>query len=183
MNHHAPKPYDRLIFLDFDGVLHHLFPVKGAPDEQNAHFYFLPNLERVIRQSLLNIGIVVSSTWRINRSLHQLQKPFSPDIAPKVFSVTPRVSKATDQGGRLREIEAWLDQNNSHHIPWVAIDDHLPVFLTDPPQPIALILCPDQFGPEQEKLLTEALIDPRAFAKNHPLPPPSSKRTQRIDPS
>jgi len=72
-----------IIFLDFDGVLH--------PDpcfDKDKLFICLPRLEQVLRE-FHSIRIVISSTWRLTRSLSDLKLFFSPDIANRIVGVTP----------------------------------------------------------------------------------------------
>ena len=111
-----------IVFLDIDGVLH------PEPCYDKAQFFiFLPRLERVLRE-FPQVQIVISSTWRHNRTLEQLREIFSPDIAVRVVDVTPRWSTLPDlmeSIGYQRhvEIEGWIRRTGEPWQPWVAIDD------------------------------------------------------------
>ncbi len=72
-----------ILFLDFDGVLH---PEPCYSDSDL--FCHRPLFESVMRE-FPDIEIVISSTWRQNRSLAQLKALFSDDIAACIVGVTP----------------------------------------------------------------------------------------------
>lgn len=70
-----------ILFLDFDGVLHPFHRPLGT-------FVLLSYFEDVLRD-FPAVNIVISSTWREEYSLPQLQKFFSEDIARRIIDVTP----------------------------------------------------------------------------------------------
>lgn len=139
-----------ILFLDFDGVVHHFFPLPVEDERQNAYFYYLPALEKVIREflPLLEIKIVISSSWRKLHSLDKLREPFSEDIRPLVISTTP------DLGTYLRfeEITQWLAANDIVD-EWIALDD-TPSIFSDTSN---LIVCENRFSEKERKLLTDRL--------------------------
>ncbi len=105
----------KIIFLDFDGVLHPdgegLFSQLGLFEK---HILTMPDIE-----------IVISSTWREDKSLHELQNYFSESIRSQITGTTPILEDGYDTGGRQREIHAFLEahdlsEKNCH---WVALDD------------------------------------------------------------
>ncbi len=53
-----------ILFLDFDGVTHHYFPVSDVKEEENSYFFFLKNIENIIRDfnNIFDIKIVISSS-------------------------------------------------------------------------------------------------------------------------
>jgi hypothetical protein len=111
-----------ILFLDFDGVLH--------PDpchRREQLFCQLPLLESVLR-AVPSVEIVISSTWRLQYLLEQLQQLFSPDIGPRIIGVTP-VLEVSDplrhppRYPRQIEIDAWLKQSNRSSEAWIALDD------------------------------------------------------------
>ena len=111
-----------IIFLDIDGVLH----PEPCYDEAKL-FFCLPRLEHVLREFKL-IKIVISSTWRETRSLSDLRKYFSADIAERILGVTPNwreVPELIEISGYQHhaEIEGRLRQSGSPWQSWVAIDD------------------------------------------------------------
>lgn len=111
-----------ILFLDVDGVLH---PAVCAVDAELL--CRRPLLETVLRECP-QVEIVVSSTWRENRTLAELQAIFSPDVGARIVGVTPLwqdVQDETSMGTYVRqaEIEAWLRQAGRTWEPWVALDD------------------------------------------------------------
>ncbi len=70
------------IFLDFDGVLRRLTsePARFEPE-------LLANFESVVRP-FIEVEIVISSAWRLEMSLDELRRLFSPDMAEKGFRPT-----------------------------------------------------------------------------------------------
>ncbi|WP_188422769.1 HAD domain-containing protein [Oxalicibacterium solurbis] len=65
----------KIIFLDFDGVLHDFPP----PQDSAKLFCNLPRLEAVLRE-YVNVQIVISSSWRQDYALPYLKTLFSQDI-------------------------------------------------------------------------------------------------------
>jgi hypothetical protein len=111
-----------ILFLDFDGVLH-----SEPCYDQTKLFCFLPRLEKVLRD-YPQIDVVISSTWRESRTLHELQGFFSADIAPRVVGVTPSWRDYPDLfevNGfqRHTEILAWIRYSSEPWVKWVAVDD------------------------------------------------------------
>lgn len=139
----------RLLFLDFDGVLHP-FPMPADPA---LLFSNLPRLESVLRD-FPDVQIVISSSWREGRSLVELAALFSPDIAGRIIGVLPVIeirSLSDTVAIRYREIEQFLAGRSAH---WIALDDDPDLF----PDPCAnLIQCIDGFGREEEAKLRQAL--------------------------
>lgn len=158
------------LFLDFDGVLHHFFPLPDESDERNKKFAFLPDFEATIRSLPIPVKIVISSSWRVERSLEELRSFFSPDIAALIVGKSPVVQGSNAPGGRLRETLAWLDANDLKDAPWVGIDDIPELYFPseDTDASAAVVACMDKFdGVEGVKLL-EAVQDPRAYAEKYP---------------
>ncbi len=159
------RPAPLLLFLDFDGVLHHFFPLAGVPDAENAHFFFLPAFEKAVRALSVPVEIVIASTWRNTYSLPQIRQRFSPDIAAKIIGVTPKKGSGKGNGGRQVEVEQWLLDNHRQGQAWVGIDDY--PLLYNPGS--AVVECKDQFGRREAALLEEAASDPKAYALAHPV--------------
>ena len=78
-----------ILFLDFDGVLH--------PEHchESRHFCCLPILEDALRQ-VAECQVVITSTWRLEKSYEDLLQRFSPDIAAMIDGVTPRYCDLTN---------------------------------------------------------------------------------------
>ncbi|WCM90484.1 HAD domain-containing protein [Acidovorax sp. NCPPB 3576] len=111
-----------ILFLDFDGVLH--------PEHchESKHFCCLPILEDALRQ-VPEYEVVITSTWRLQKSLDDLCAYFSNDVMPRIAGVSPQFGELTDVPDTLRayqrqaECRAWLSGNGLLHHPWLAIDD------------------------------------------------------------
>lgn len=105
----------KIIFLDFDGVLH--------PDGI-ALFSQLPVFERFLLK-MPGAEIVVSSTWREDHTLGELRRFFSPALRRRISGVTPSLEGGYDLGGRQEEIQSYLAAENltDTNCRWVAVDD------------------------------------------------------------
>lgn len=86
----------RIIFVDFDGVLH--------PDGV-ALFSRLPMFESLLAR-MPDAEVVVSSTWREDHTLEQLRQFPSPDLRRRITGVTPSLEGGYDIGGRQMEIQS-----------------------------------------------------------------------------
>lgn len=111
-----------ILFLDFDGVLH----PEPLYDESQL-FCRRPLLEDCLRQ-FPDVSIVISSTWRDNRTLDELRELFSEDIGRRIVGVTPSwrdIQEIADTIGYQRhaEVEGWLRQAGTPWEKWVAVDD------------------------------------------------------------
>jgi hypothetical protein len=99
-----------ILFLDFDGVLHPLH----CPASQ--HFCYLNQFEATI-EKFPNVELVISSTWRTQRSSTELKGFFSKSVADRIVGMTPLYSSLEDIPDTLvnyqREAEcrAWLQQS------------------------------------------------------------------------
>lgn len=136
-----------VLFLDFDGVLHFFWPQDDSTDEENQFFYFVPQFERFIRSfsDTVDFKIVISSTWRDNKTFNQLKAPFSKDIQEMIVGITPN-HYDNSEGSRLRESQEWLKTNHYDGL-WIAIDDNADIWYNTP----ELFFC--------ENGLTQAVID------------------------
>lgn len=117
-----------ILFLDFDGVLHPEHIPGESSDSDPAHFSCLSRLEALLRE-FPGIEVVISSSWRVGRSLADLRAWFSQDLQPRIIGSTPVLPKSA--GHRQREIESWLQENNHAGFPWLAVDDWPPLFDQD----------------------------------------------------
>ncbi len=108
----------KILFLDFDGVLH------GAQDAPLAR---LPLLEQALA-AMPELEVVISSTWREVYPLERLQGVFSAALRERVIDVTPVLHTGSQSGGRQREIEAFLQARGWADVAWVALDDMLSFF-------------------------------------------------------
>lgn len=99
----------RIIFTDIDGVLNPHWKTKWskiAIDQYN----------KICRD--FDLTIVITSTWRINHTIEELQTIFTQQgIERPIYDYTPLI----DQADRGVEIKQWLDENECEN--WVVIDD------------------------------------------------------------
>ena len=107
-----------ILFLDFDGVLH---PVGGTLRQQRMEK--LPLLESLLREpGLQQVGIVISSTWRLIHTPAQLRSMFAPDLRRRVLGCTPQLERHLSSQRRHEDITAWLRLHPGIR-QWVALDD------------------------------------------------------------
>lgn len=154
-----------LLFLDFDGVLHHFFPLPGVSEEVNGLFYYRPRFENAVRRASCPIEIVISSTWRNKKSLDEIKAMFSPDVAAMIIGATPKVGPGNGDGARHVEVTAWLEQNGRAGEHWVGIDDFPALYKPGD----AVVACHDCFSQRETSLLLDAIMDPADFALRHPV--------------
>ncbi len=136
------KPHQtRVLFLDFDGVLHPPRAIAGAKPPQTPTqiragwpqtFEHLPVLASLLAGHE-DVGVVVSSSWR-----HYLKEP---ELAELLESIGPYFAGAVQHGSRDEAISAYVQE---HAIEDFAIlDDVQRFFPGDWPQ---LILCNSALG-------------------------------------
>lgn len=125
----------RVLFLDFDGVLH---PGPGVTSTL-THWCWLPVLTKLLSLHA-DVRVVVHSTWRHDHDLDELRA--------LLCGVGERVIAATEGVGRLDGIERWLAAHpevSSHRI----LDDDEADFLYA--LPAQLILCDSAQGISDER--------------------------------
>jgi hypothetical protein len=139
-----PEADERLLFLDFDGVMH---PDKSGKistkwlemEPYIGHELFMKDKVALILKLCheLNARIVISSSWRIQGWGF---KPFNKIFKNFVIGRTPElILKIGQQGNRQKEIETYLKENDLKN-EYAIVDDKrinfLPdnekVFFTDP---------------------------------------------------
>ena len=99
----------RVIFTDIDGVLNPHWRTKCK--KSSIAIY-----NRVCKE--FDLKPVISSTWRINHTIEELQKIFTEQgIDVTIYDYTPNI----DQTPRGIQIKSWLDNNQCDD--WVIIDD------------------------------------------------------------
>lgn len=127
----------RVLFVDFDGVLHpttHAVALTAQAVDA-VHFGWVPLLDQVL-SGHADVVIVVHSTWRHEYNLDELRE---------VLGVLGhRVVGATQSNlSRYESIVFWLEQSPSHNDYRILDDD--PSEFPDPPPP-ELILCNPSTG-------------------------------------
>jgi hypothetical protein len=104
------------VFLDFDGVTH---PVSGATPFQHS---CLNALELAFTR--INAEIIITSTWRLDRSINEIRILLGENIGKRVIDVTPNLDlDPYIKWPRAREVIAWLDYNGMEEKTWSSIDD------------------------------------------------------------
>lgn len=125
----------RVLFLDFDGVLHPTL-AQDARDKriETGLFGWLPALTRMLRPHP-DVVIVVHSTWRYTHNDEELRELLE--------SISDRVVGSTPPGPRYESIQAWLRLHRSmtdHRI----LDDETLEF--PDPLPAELVVCDPRMG-------------------------------------
>ena len=128
---------NKLLFLDFDGVLHPTH-FAGQDPFNRAHL-----LEKTLEGS--NIGIVISSSWRFTHSLEKLQKLLPNSISSMVIGVTG--SPVIGKHPRYQEIVNFLQSHGASN--WKALDDSYWEFPTPCPE---LIRCNPNTGISEKQI-------------------------------
>lgn len=105
----------KIIFLDFDGVLH---------GDLGNSFTKLPLFENYLSQ-MPDVEVVISSAWRETMEFEDLKNIFSASLRHRIIGITPVLDIGYTQGGRQKEIETFLDTQslNEHNAAWIALDD------------------------------------------------------------
>lgn len=123
-----PQPPSRArqmfyLFLDFDGVTH--------PVSANGRYFRAESIE-ALEAALdgYDAKIVISSTWRLDRSLNELRVLLGARLGAMVVGITPEVEDPFMHNPRQAEVELYLAQDDVEWRPWVAIDD-TPAFYRD----------------------------------------------------
>lgn len=101
----------KLLFLDFDGVLHPThFVMQDAFSNAGALDTMLTGHD---------VGIVISSSWRFTYSIEELRRKLPDGIAKRVVGVTGEA--VIGKHARYQEIKTYLNAYGS--INWRALDD------------------------------------------------------------
>jgi hypothetical protein len=104
----------KLLFLDFDGVLHPNFSLEREYFSRMG--YLLDALDGVI----VNVEIIISSSWRFQWPEDVLLQKLPKPLSSLVTGVTPMVEPGRHQ--RYREIQTYLS-SRSDQLNWRALDD------------------------------------------------------------
>lgn len=128
----------RILFLDFDGVLH---PQLTSISEL---FGRLPLFEEWLVSRPL-VDVVISSSWRLAYDLEELRSFFSEGLRARVVDVTPPGSDTS--GSREHQIRSWL-RAKAPEATWVAFDDSEWLFAGTE----RLVLCSPDLGLQTQNL-------------------------------
>ena len=124
----------KLLFLDFDGVLH---PYFGP--EQN-YFCRLDFLIETLGSNTKGLEVIISSSWRFHYPLDEILGYFPESMQTLITGATPEVESGRHQ--RYREICAYLSQYKRAR-DWRALDDDIIGF---PKNCTQLIACDHRVG-------------------------------------
>lgn len=146
-----------VLFLDFDGVFHHVFPVKDNTDSQNEMFHYVDYVERFCLKIKENyaLKIVFATSWKEKFSFEDLKGFFEdyPSIYEACHSTTPNIKNLKDEGYKWNEADEWLKANN-YTGQYIIFDDYAEVWKINGKENPNLILCEDKFD---NKELSKAL--------------------------
>jgi HAD domain in Swiss Army Knife RNA repair proteins len=129
---------NKLLFLDFDGVLH------------PTHFSAVDRFNRVglLEEALADAtaNIVISSSWRFTHNLEKIQKLLPGNISKLIIGVTgsPFIGKHP----RFNEIQTFLNSHGPAN--WRALDDSYWEFPSPCPE---LIRCNPNTGISEKQIL------------------------------
>lgn len=128
---------NKLLFLDFDGVLH--------PTQLTSESPF--NRVHLLEDALLNqeIGIVISSSWRFTHNLERLSKLLPGSISNQIIGTTG--SPVIGKHPRFCEISNYIKINGPSN--WRALDDSYWEFPSPCPQ---LIRCNPNTGVTEKQV-------------------------------
>lgn len=107
----------RILFLDFDGVLH---PASRELDPRLGHFCWLPYLERVLEPHP-DVRVVVHSTWRYDHRDDELRALLG--------SLAPRYAGSAPRGPRDQAIGYVLQANKHQVVDYLVLDDQADSFV------------------------------------------------------
>lgn len=164
---------DLVIFLDFDGVLHHIFPLKENTDQQNEKFHYIDNFEKTIEKLKhdFNVKIVFSTSWKEKFSYEDLKGFFEdyPNCHQSFIGCTPNIKSETDQGYKWKEAKEWLKENH-YQGNYIILDDFYHVWKGCEPKDF--VLCQDKFSDEE----MESVLKTTRNLLKHAQETPSSKK-------
>ena len=124
----------KLIFLDFDGVLH---PNFSSGSEYFSHAGYLRDALDGFAEG---VEIVISSSWRFHWSTTAILQRLPKPLASMVTGITPIGEPGRHQ--RYREIQAYLSSRMGQY-DWRALDDAVNEFPKDCAE---LIECDGRIG-------------------------------------
>ena len=107
----------KLLFLDFDGVLH---PCTAGT------FIYIGRLQAFLRKHPA-LRVVLSTSWRTDHAWLDLMALFSPDMRERFVGATPQLNESLP-AVREQEIRAWLRTTRCEHVEWAALDDDATLF-------------------------------------------------------
>ena len=132
------------LFLDIDGVLN---CAKNRTEDRASHLpedELLNNL-KMISDSIPNLIIILSSTWRLTQNKRNQVDAALSKVGLKIFGYTP--DKSLDcSGDRPDEIFEYINEHELVNTPWIAIDDMSMIEMNSSLQPINFCQTDDMDG-------------------------------------
>lgn len=117
----------KIIFLDFDGVLH---KENSTPAQYFSRAFLL---EELLQTNPCKI--VVSSSWQFSKEYPEMLKKMPAILFQSIKGTTQ--SSYNGDASRLKEINHYLEKNCLNDIDWIALDDRAENF----PQNFSKLIC------------------------------------------
>lgn len=142
-----------IVFLDFDGVLH------PSSCSERFHGMHANALAQVLKKA--DAKVVVSSTWRLRRSVAALRIAVGPSLGALIIDKTPiyteldlkRLPDHLYAFQRHTECVAWMRKHHETPDAWLALDDRSYIFYPFCPN---LVHCDERTGLNEQTLKTLA---------------------------
>ncbi|MBG6082434.1 HAD domain-containing protein [Rubrivivax gelatinosus] len=132
----------RVIFLDFDGVLH---PESVTPSSSNR-FEYAADLEHMLTP-WPDVRIVVHSSWRVDHSVEQLRALLGV-LGPRVIDVTPRLQREDSILAAVEQL-----RRGGRQLDWCVLDDAPEEF--SKVDQARLIVCDPETGVSAQRVQAE----------------------------
>lgn len=155
-NESAPiDPYIKanpVLFLDFDGVLHHAAEAtidgKGEFIPNERLFCWRTHLETLLEEHPA-VRILISSDWRKYHAEDDLAGFLGEKLAQRMLGVMPYF----ERGSRAEAIQAEAARMGLHH--WLALDDHASVHAARENGDDRFLACDSESGLDCEMVRAE----------------------------
>ena len=116
-----------VVFLDFDGVLHHFFPIKEATDEQSPLSHYAPVFKDFIKSlgNHFDIKIVLATSWEEKISYEDIRDIFKdyPEMQSAIVGTTKNLKSEKDKETKWRAAGKWMNDNN-YNGRYIIFDDY-----------------------------------------------------------
>lgn len=146
-----------VIFLDFDGVLHPVFPRNDRPYIENQHFSYAEALGDAIEQHCPNAILVVSSEWRKQKTMAELKELLPESLAKRLVGGTP-AAPYRYPGQREDEALSWIktfQETKKAPVRWCAVDDVPDIWRSHN----KVLICNDGFQTAEREAFGEYIED------------------------
>jgi len=134
--------------MDFDGVCHSM----GSGGK-----LFDPGMTSQLANAIEphNVPIVVSSSWRLDKTIDELRDLVGERLGPRIIGVNPYIEEPCLLNCRYQECMLFLHDENLRDIPWAAVDDEAGHY----PREAPVVICDPRkgFGPVEAEELDKLL--------------------------